>query len=120
VTEAVRLLHGGYLGPCDPRRRAITMSSGRWLAVGSALFGAGVLLVVGWLVYVSSNHTSFWSWEGTLGVALSAIGALMLVIGFVMPKDESSVHLVQRGGANSVNIQAGRDINLPRDGQSGE
>jgi hypothetical protein len=95
------------------------MSSARWLAVGGVVLSVGALLAVSWLIYVMQSHTRFWSWPGTCGVVISGVGFMMLIVGFVMPKDESPVRLVQRGGKNSLNIQAGRDINLRGD-KSGE
>jgi hypothetical protein len=94
------------------------MSSARWLAVGSTVLGVGALLAVSWLIYAEQSHTGFWSWPGTSGVVIGGLGILMLVVGLFMPKDESPVHQIQRGGNNSVNIQAGGDINL-RGGKPG-
>jgi hypothetical protein len=90
------------------------LSSDRLLAFGGSVLGAGATLAVGWLVYALQSHTSFWAWPGTLGVVTSACGALMLIVGFVMPKDELPVRQVQRSGNNSVNFQAGGDIDLHR------
>lgn len=95
------------------------MSSSRWLAVGSAVLGVGALLAISWLVYAWQSHVSFWAWPGTVGVVIGGSGVLMLVAGLIIPDDESSVRQIQQGGIDSVNIQAGRDVNLPRD-TSGE
>ncbi len=64
------------------------MSSGRWLAVGSAVLGVGALLAISWLVYVRQNHLGFWSWPGTTGVVVGVLGTLILVVGLVIPKDD--------------------------------
>lgn len=90
------------------------MSSGRWLAVGSAVLGVGALLVVSWLVYAIQSKTSFWSWPGTAGVIIAGVGFVALLVGFVMPENEeqASSQQHQRAGSHSVNIQAGRDIKL--------
>lgn len=101
------------------------MSSGRWLAVGSAVLGVGALLAVSWLIYAIPNKSSFWSWPGIAGLAVGAVGLVALVIGFVMPKDEEQppVKQHQSAGSNSVNLQAGRDIKLrkkPHKNRSGE
>ncbi len=101
--------------PAGVSLEADMKSSSRWVGVGAAVLGVGALLTISWLVYVSQSHSSYWSWEGTLGVVLSGIGAVMLVIGFVMPGDETPVHMVQRGGPSSVNIQASRDVNFRGD-----
>jgi hypothetical protein len=97
------------------------MSSGRWLAMGSALLGVGALLAVSWLVYGRQSHTAFWSWPGTAGVVLAGVGFVALVVGFVMPKEEGQVsgQQHQHGGDRSMNLQAGRDIKIGSDG-SGE
>lgn len=88
------------------------MSSARWLAAGGAVLGVGALLAVSWLVYATQSHGTFWSWPGVCGTVLSGVGFIMLSVGFLMPKEESPISLTQRSGKNSVNIQAGRDINL--------
>jgi hypothetical protein len=90
------------------------LSSGRWLALGSAILGVGGLLVVSWLVYAIQSKTSFWSWPGIVGVTVAGIGFVALGVGFVLPKDEehASRQQRQRAGSHSVNLQAGRDIKL--------
>jgi hypothetical protein len=97
------------------------MSSGRWIAVGSAILGAGVLLAVSWFVYVRQAHEGFWSWPGMLGVIITGVGFAMLLVGFVMPKEDSEapIRQVQQGGNHSTNLQAGRDIRFGPD-RSGE
>jgi hypothetical protein len=96
-------------------------SPDRWLAVGGAIFGAGVLLAVSWLIYALQSKTSFWSWPGITGVTMTGVGFVALVVGFVMPKDEDQAATQQslHAGAHSTNLQAGRDIKLGGDG-SGE
>jgi hypothetical protein len=97
------------------------MSSGRWLAVGSAILGVGALLAVSWLIYAIQSKTSFWSWPGATGVVVGAVGLVALIVGFMMPKDEEQAPAQQRqrAGSHSVNLQAGRDIRLGDD-RSGE
>jgi hypothetical protein len=96
------------------------LSSGRLLSVGGSLFGAGVVIAVGWLVYVDQDHISFWSWLGILGVVIGRLGLIILVAGWVIPdKNEGEitplVKQVQRGGNLSTNYQAGRDIKIDKD-----
>jgi hypothetical protein len=97
------------------------MSSGRWLAMGSALLGVGALLAVTWLVYSLQSHVAFWGWPGTVGVIVAGVGFVVLVTGFVMPKEDgqASVQQRQRGGNRSINLQAGHDIKIGRN-ESGE
>jgi hypothetical protein len=96
-------------------------SAGRWSALGSAFLGVGALLAVSWLIYAIQNKTSFWSWPGIAGVAVGGVGAVGLVVGFVMPQDKERASPPQRqhAGPHSVNLQAGRDIKLGNHG-SGE
>lgn len=88
------------------------MSSGRWLAVGSAILSVGALLAVSWLIYAIQSKTDFWAWPGITGVAIAAVGLVALVAGFVMPKDEEPATAQQtlHAEAHSMNLQAGRDI----------
>jgi hypothetical protein len=88
-------------------------SPDRWLAVGGAIFGAGALLVISWLVYAVQSKTGFWSWPGITGVAVAAAGFGGLAVGFVMPKEADKApaptRQSQRAGPRSTNSQAGRD-----------
>ena len=97
------------------------MSSGRWLAVGSAILGVGALLAVSWLIDAFQSKTSFWSWPGIAGMVVAGVGFVALIIGFVMPKDEerAAAQQSQHAGSHSTNLQAGRDIRLGGGG-SGE
>lgn len=94
------------------------MSSSRWMALGSAILGAGALLAISWLVYATQSKISFWSWPGIAGVALAGVGFIILVVGFVLPEDEKreskkqAPQMRQHGGPHSVNLQAGHDITL--------
>jgi hypothetical protein len=88
-------------------------SPDRWLAVGGAIFGAGALLVISWLIYAIQSKANFWSWPGITGVAVAAAGFVALVVGFLMPKDESApAQQSLKAGSHSKNLQAGRDIKL--------
>jgi hypothetical protein len=89
-------------------------SPDRWLAVGAAIFGAGALLVISWLVYALQSKADFWSWPGSTGVAGAGVGFVALAIGFLMPKDaaDSPGRQTLHAGAHSTNYQAGRDIKL--------
>jgi hypothetical protein len=91
------------------------MSSGRWRDLGSAVLGVGALLAVGWLIYARQSHTSFWAWPGTAGVVIFGVGFVILIIGFVMPKDDERGQQIQLGGDRSTNLQAGRDIHIGND-----
>jgi peptidoglycan/LPS O-acetylase OafA/YrhL len=95
------------------------LSSGRWLAVGSAILGVGALLAISWLVYALQSETGFWSWPGIAGVSVAGIGLVALVVGMVMPDEQSaSPSQHQRAGSHSINLQAGRDIKLGDHGSS--
>jgi hypothetical protein len=94
---------------------AFMMSSSRWIAAGAAILGVGALLSISWLVYVSQSHSSYWSWEGVLGLVLSGLGAFMLILGFFMPENDAAPKMEQHGDRGSTNYQAGRDIRLGGD-----
>lgn len=93
-------------------------SPDRWLAAGGAIFGAGALLIVSWLIYAIQSKSNFWSWPGVTGVAVAVVGFVALAVGFVMPKDEERTvaHQSLHAGSHSTNLQAGRDIKLGGDG----
>jgi hypothetical protein len=96
------------------------MSSGRLLAVGTALLGAGALFWVARLAYVWQNGGQFWNWAGILGVIVSAVGVVVLFAGWIVPREETPARQIQTGGDRSTNFQAGGDINLPGPGRSGD
>jgi hypothetical protein len=97
------------------------MSASRWIPIGGALLGVGGALAIARLAYVWQNGGHFWDVLSTLGVVVAGLGFVIMIVGWVMPKEEpSSPSQVQIGGDRSTNIQAGRDINFPRNGQSGE
>jgi hypothetical protein len=88
-------------------------SSSRCMTLGGAVLAAGVLIWVTWGILRSSGQ-HFWSWIGILGVTLTVLGAVALIIGFMMREDQndksqapSSQSLTS--GLNSHNVQAGRD-----------
>lgn len=83
------------------------------------MLGVGALLAISWFIYTQQSKGNFWMWPGISGVVVSSVGIAMLIFGFLMPEDEASVQQRQRGGRQSVNLQAGRDIKL-RDDRSGD
>jgi hypothetical protein len=95
------------------------------MALGGAILGAGVLIWITWGVLRPSGR-DFWSWIGISGVALTVIGAVVLIVGFVMPEDQDDKTQVSQpqtltSGSNSTNAQAGRDaFQAGRDLSSGE
>jgi hypothetical protein len=92
------------------------MSAGRWVAVGAALFGVGAALAIARLSYVWQSGGRFWDVLAAVGVVAAGLGLVVMIIGWVMPKKDSPLPTqIQIGGDRSTNIQAGRDITLPRD-----
>ncbi len=96
------------------------MSADRSVNVGAALLVVGVAAVLARLSYVWTSGGHFWDVWFVVGVVVAGLGLVIMVVGWVMPSKESSPSQVQVGGDKSMNIQAGRDIILPRDGQPGE
>jgi hypothetical protein len=64
----------------------------RWLLLGGPVFGAGVLAVVGWYIYVKQDTSkpSFWSWLGIVSVVCIAAGSAFLIFGFFMKESKMS------------------------------
>jgi hypothetical protein len=84
------------------------------MALGTAVLASGVLIWITWGVLRPSGQ-HFWSWIGISGVSLTAIGAVGLIVGFVMPdesKDKSRGSDRQSliAGPNSTNAQAAGDV----------
>jgi hypothetical protein len=93
------------------------MSGDRSVQVGAAVLGVGAAVVIARLAYVwTSPHSHFWDVWAVLGLVLGGLGLVIMVIGWVMPKQESEPHSqVQKGGARSTNLQAGLDIVIDLD-----
>jgi hypothetical protein len=86
------------------------------LQVGGVIAGLGATLSVGYLIYALEQNVNFWGWLGVLGVGLTGAGLLCLCLGLVVPRDRGqSGSQVQRGGRQSRNFQAGRDISMTPD-----
>jgi hypothetical protein len=89
----------------------------RWLQVGVAVFGAGALLVVSWLIYAKTSNESFGDWPGLSGVAISAVGLAFLIVGFFITdetsdpsdsEDSAQVRANIRGGIRNSIVQIGK------------
>jgi hypothetical protein len=97
------------------------LSSSRWLAAGAAVFPTGAALAIAWLIHVKEapELQSYWSWPGTVGAVATAVGFIMIVVGFVMPNSKSpqshkptAIVQHQSSGNNSINLQSGGDLTL--------
>lgn len=93
------------------------MSGDRSVQVGASVLGVGAALVIARLAYVwTSPHSHFWDVWAVLGLAIGGLGLVIMVIGWMMPKQESEPSSqVQKSGDGSTNLQAGRDIVIDRD-----
>lgn len=97
------------------------MSADRSVQVGAAFLALGGAVVIARLAYVwAASSGRFWDVWAVLGVIVGGLGLVIMVVGWVMPSNESSPSQVQVGGDRSTNLQAGRDITLHHDSQSGE
>lgn len=76
------------------------------------MFGVGGALAIARLAYNWQNGGRFWDVLSTLGVVVAGLGLAIMLLGWVMPKEESSPTQVQIAGDKSMNTQAGRDITL--------
>ena len=94
----------------------------RWLQVGGALFAAGCTLSVAYLIYVleADEDKTFWSLPGWLGLTVTGIGLIMLLGGFFARSDGATPTQHQSAGNRSRNYQAGRDISMRRERESGD
>jgi hypothetical protein len=92
----------------------------RWLAVGGALTAVGAALGVGYWIYgmQASPHVSFWHLPGYMAVALFVLGIVALVVGFFGASGgpPPGIQQRQRGGRNSINIQAVGDMGREAEG----
>jgi len=84
----------------------------RLVAAGGAIAGLGGAGVVGYYLYVlGAPDREFWRLPGIVSVAVLTVGLLMLAWGLL--RDDQAKPVVsqrQRGGDNSTNVQAGRDV----------
>lgn len=96
------------------------ISADRSVEVGAALLALGGAAVLARLGYIWQGGGHFWDVWSVLGVVVGGLGLVIMLVAWVMPSEESSPSQVQVGGDRSTNIQAGRDITLPRDSQQGE
>lgn len=89
------------------------------MQLGAALSGLGGAVAVAYWVYTleADGQQSFWSPPGIAGIAVTAIGLIALVVGFIVQGDASQTSQKQKGGKNSRNYQAGRDMKI---GQGGD
>jgi hypothetical protein len=92
-----------------PRR----LSSHRWLALGALI--AAVAASVAIAIWQSDPRGGYWQLPGIAALAAFALGVLVMLVGFFKrDSPDDSIKQVQTGGADSVNVQAGRDINVDR------
>ena len=96
------------------------MSADRSVNVGAALFAASTAVVIARLGYIWQGGGHFWDVWSVLGLVVAGLGLVIMVAGWAMPSEEPPPNQVQVGGDGSTNVQAGRDITLPRKDQSGE
>lgn len=101
------------------------LSADRSMTGGTALFAAGAAVVVARLAYVWQGSGRFWDAWAAIGVGVAFVGLVVMLVAWLKPtkesdKDFASSKLVQRGGDNSTNYQAGRDITIHRDRQPGD
>jgi hypothetical protein len=89
--------------------------SARWLAVSSVIASLGGLLAVSWLIYAKQERQTYWQWPGILGLIVTGVGLVGLIVVLLLPDQRDGASQVQRGGSNSVNLQAGRDIRISGD-----
>lgn len=93
--------------------------SARWLAVSGVVASLGGLLAISWLIFIEQSHDTYWQWPGILGLVATGLGFIGLIVGFVLKDEQDGPSQMQRGGSNSVNLQAGRDIKIGDDAESG-
>jgi hypothetical protein len=89
-------------------------TSNRWLVVGTTAATVGGALAVAYWIYVlqAGSRATFWRSPGYVGIGVLMIGIVCLIAGWFAPDSASDSGQVQRGGAGSTNLQAGRDIRV--------
>lgn len=95
------------------------VSPDRSVEVGAALLGLGGSTIIARLAYDWTAGGHFWDAWSVLGVIAGSLGLVIMVVAWVVPSEKSPAQ-TQAGGARSINLQAGRDINFPRNDQPGE
>jgi hypothetical protein len=92
----------------------IRFSAERWLPVGATLTGVGATAAIAYWIYCleAEPSESFWRLPGYLSLAVAGVGLVCLTIGFFAPARGPVSQQHQRGGDESRNIQAGRDVHF--------
>jgi len=83
----------------------------RLIAAGGVITGLGGVVGAGYFVYALQGRVTFWDWPGVASVVVVVVGLVGVAIGLLRPHRELG-RQGQSGGDGSVNVQAGRDINL--------
>lgn len=94
------------------------------MRISSRLFQAGLGLltigaggVVGCWVYALDKDVTFWNWLGIGSVAASLFGLAITTLGLVGSRESTDTQSL-RAGDNSINLQAGRDVDYRSNGPS--
>lgn len=101
--------------PADSMR---TMAGGRdqLTGAGGSIAGVGATFAAGYWIYAMQANKSLWAWPMMLAGAALVVGICVIVWGLFARSDSAPLTQVQRGGQDSRNYQAGRDISLRDEG----
>ena len=90
----------------------------RWLRLGNRAASLGSALAISYLIYTKQANETFWQWPGIIGLVLAALGFVSVIAGRLLRGPSRAPSLAQRGGSNSVNSQAARDITFHKNSES--
>jgi hypothetical protein len=91
------------------------------MTLGSVLAGAAVTIWAAYWVYCLENPAgSLNTWPSWACALTAAVGLCLVILGALKGRRDSNFIMNQRGGGNSLNVQAGRDAIVEQDSSRGD
>lgn len=79
---------------------------------GGSIAGVGATFAAGYWIYAMQANKSVWAWPMVLAGVVLFVGICFMALGLLVGSDSGPPTQIQRGGKDSRNYQAGRDISI--------